>query len=357
MKSNRGFSLVELLVSMTIFITIMLLMSQMLSSTLGIWRRSSDTQVQFQEARAAFNSISMRLASAELNPYWGYEYGNGASQSPTSYAKRSDLHFVCGGASEGNRSTPALLDESNHPTQAIFFHGAFGASNEIDNRGFGSLLNSWGYFIEFGSDVDNMADFLTTEGNVEPRYRFRMMEMQMPSERLTTFANISGDEDQLDLEEAESSADVFSWFRSGAADYATPLAENIVALIITPLPANQGGSTTSQPEDLAPNYYYDTRAAQHSSGVSNEVIAKTAHQLPPLVRITLVAITEKSALDLEQENDEAMPDLGIDELFDDVTEYEEDMAALEKALVAKGIDFRIFNTTVKLRNSRWNETE
>jgi len=356
-----GFSLVELLVSMACFTIILAVLGQTIIGTLGSWRRSSDRNIQFQEARAAFDSIQARLATAELSPYWGFEYPNDdPSQSPLGYDLLSDLHFVSGQSAIGSGSggallTPPLLPSLNTTTHSVFFHGSFGHSEDVAMKGFATLINAWGYYIEFGNDSGDLANFLTTEGGIQPRNRFRLMELQVPSEELTTFQNSLGTPDQLDLDEANSSTDLFNWFRDGIGNNrAVPIAENIIALVLRPLPAQETASAYD-PSILAPSYYYDSRANQHSTPpVASALAVQTEHRLPPMIQITLVALSEASAAQLESDNGSTAPSFGLDQLFQDATKHDADLETLKDTLTSNRLTFRVYTNTIRLRNARWN---
>ena len=128
------------------------------------------------------------------------------------------------------------------------------------------------------------------------------------------------------------------------------VAENIIALIITPLQSDELGGINN---DLAPNYFYDSRAYQH---ISSPLAEATRHRLPPLIRITLVALDNVSAETLEIENGSSMPDLGLDSYFATASSYESDIAALEKALTDKKLRYRVFSSTIRLRNAKWTSS-
>lgn len=286
MKKN-GFTLLELLLSIGIFTIILAIIAQLSTTTLKSWRRVSDRQTQFAEAKIAFDSIQARLSQAELNPYWGFEFGSGTNNSPTSYKRLSDLHFVTGESSE--------LTTQNHFSHAVFFHGAFGISREEELSQFGSLINSWGYFVDFGNSND--ADVLDGQ-NVQDRFRFRLMELQVDAEDVSTFQTDMEDENQLDLNEFTDRNMIYKWFREPIADdQAYVLAENVIALIISPLPRTIDGVAFDE-TTLAPDYLYDTREFQYSN-VEN---LPSEHQLPPILRITMVVISEGSAFQLADGN-------------------------------------------------------
>lgn len=340
----KAFTLVELLLSMAIFSVIMLITASMLDATMGQLRIAEARFSQFQESQAAFESMNLRLAGCELNPYYDYAYpGNNASTVPTSYKLSSDLHFVSGPASVGG--APLFANPSHpRPTHAVFFHGTYGLTDEGGWMKLGNLLNSWGYFIEFGSDTDARAGFLNTSGAPE-RHRFRLKELQVPAETLRTYA--------LKLSDTSQPVNkLYDWFRTPANDpvNARTVAENVIALVITPLRPSSGGMLNN---DLAPDYFYDSRAFQHSPGTLAE---RTRHKLPPLVRITLVAIDEVSAQQLQDQNGVSMPDLGLNGLFtgaNAASRYEQDLNTLEETLQGRKLRYRVFTNTVRLRNSRW----
>lgn len=340
MKKN-GFTLLELLVSITIFAVVLTVLGQLTSTTLRSWRRISDRQTQFVEAKIAFDSLQDRLSRAEINPYWGFEFGNGTNQSPTAYKKLSDLHFVSGRSDE-------LIDQ-NYFGHAVFFHGAFGATQDDDAEKLGSLVNSWGYYIEFGNTND--ADVLNGL-NVEDRYRFRLMELQVDAENVRTFETREEDVKELDLNEYEDRNSLYQWFRKPIEDdnQAYILAENVIALIISPLPRNVEGVPYVE-ESLAPDYLYDTRLGQYNPTAADI----TEHQLPPILRTTLVVISEASATRLANENGSSPPNLGIGNLFDSLSDYDRDIEELRETLIDQDIDFRIFTSTIKMRNSKWTE--
>ena len=100
-QSSRGFSLVELLTSLAIFSIVLVAMGEMVGAVLNQLRLGEARFSQFQESQAAFDSITRRLSTCELNPYYDFQYpGNPPDTSavPTRYDLESDLHFVSGPA-------------------------------------------------------------------------------------------------------------------------------------------------------------------------------------------------------------------------------------------------------------------
>jgi uncharacterized protein (TIGR02599 family) len=342
MRTKNAFTLIELMLSITILSVVLMVTASMLNVSLEQLRQAESRVGQFQEAQAAFESITRRLSSCELNPYYDYSYpGNNLDAVPTEYVLESDLHFVTGPTQAG---TAPLIPGSNRPTHSIFFHGTYGLTDQTDWKGLGTLLNSWGYFIEFSDDNANRANFLNNAGGAPTRYRFRLKELQVPAESIKTYA--------LGLSRIPSPSpnNLYQWFRSPAADPAMSrtVAENMIAMIITPLQPDTNGETN---HDLAPKYFYDSRAYQFSNDAAAK---KSRNRLPPLVRVTLVALDEVSAADLADANGTEMPDFGLSELFDEASNYEEDLATLEKTLIAKKLRYRVFTSTIRLRNAKWS---
>lgn len=326
---RRGFTLLELMVSMSVLSLIMLLVFQMLSHTQRAWSGSRARLSTFKEARVAFGSITRRISQATLNTYWDYELSN--TGVPLSYKKESDMHFVSGSARTLLGS--AVPNNSGH---AVFFQVPVGFSLLEKNQGLNGLLNDWGYYVEFADDSASLPEFLKSV--VAPRSRYRLMEFRPPSEDLAVYATNRSD----------SGATQYSWFSdkydgntfSGAL-VSRPLAENIIMLLIEPRQSEGVGNTTT----LAPDYLYDSRASDPGSD-------NLRHVLPPLVDVTMVAIDENSAIRYEQTTG-SLDGLVPSGLFASADAYESDLAGLRVVLTGAGIDFRIFRETVVIRASKW----
>ncbi|HSI61881.1 MAG TPA: Verru_Chthon cassette protein C [Candidatus Saccharimonadia bacterium] len=343
-----GFTLVEVLLSITILSVVLVTTTMLLDASLGQLRIAEARLAQFREAQAAFETMSLRLAGCDISPYYGYEYQNQDQNTvPIGHKLQSDLHFVSGPARSGPQP---LFASGQHPGHAIFFHGTYGFTEDDNWSGFGTLLNSWGFFVEFGDDSTTRAAFLNGTGGAPRRYRFRLRELQVPAEQVRTYA--------AKLNSESTQEKIFAWFRDSkaASGQVHTVAENILALIITPLVPP--GSKDANGSDigvngLAPAYYYDTRNYQHARTSQAE---STRHRLPPLLNLTLIALDEASAQRLEDLHGAAMPNLGMDLLFQDATRYHQDIQTLETSLQGLKLNYRVFSTTVRLRNARWTGT-
>lgn len=334
----RAFSLLEMLLSVTILTIVLLVITGMLDTALRQWRLADSRFSQFMEAQAAFESMTRRLSTCEMDPIYDYEYPNGsANDTPLRYVRHSDLHFVCGPATTGDLP---LLTSGQHPGHAVFFHGAYGLTNQPQWQNLGNLLNSWGYFIEFSDDSPTRASFLNDGGRIAPRHRFRLKELQIPAETLRTYQPLSSN---------PTTGETYDWFRTPLASHAKTLAENIIALIIIPQSPDAITTTNS---DLAPNYFYDTRGYQHAAHLSTALKENTRHRLPALLQLTLVALDEPSAQKLQDQNGSTMPGLFSNTLFTTADNYAADLTTLETNLKNAQLRYQIFNTTVRLRNSQ-----
>ena len=225
----------------------------------------------------------------------------------------------------------ASLGAISSTTHAVFFQAPFGFTSNSTYGGMESMVNTWGYFIEFGSDSALRPDPVNTAG-VPEKYRFRLYEMMEPSESLSLYKYTGNST-------ASKTYTGIRWF-TDALDQpnrsSRVLAENIVALIFRPL------DPASTPSDLTTNYTYDTAGS----------VANIRHQLPPYIEVTLIAIDEVSARRLE--NGAAAPDFGLTGLFESVSNYESDLNTLRTNLAAKNINYRIFTANVSIQGAKWS---
>ncbi|MFV1996166.1 MAG: hypothetical protein ACC661_12080, partial [Verrucomicrobiales bacterium] len=217
------------------------------------------------------------------------------------------------------------------PGDAIFFQAPLGDSNSINYRVLNNLLNAHGYFVMFSSDADQKPAFLTA--NYTPKYRFRLMEYGQPSEEnriyndpLNPTAWIGGS-----LTEVLNNSRV--------------IADNILAIFVSPMTSTEG--VDAQRYAIAPNYSYDSRGLN----------PRTRYQLPPLVRITMVAMDEASADLLELGSGTSISEFIPTNLFRNAANYETDIIALKELLSTNQvqINYRVFSGIVSIRGSKWSD--
>lgn len=384
--SRRAFSLIELMVSITVLSMLLVIVFQMLEQMQKTWKRTRQSVSEFKDARTGFDELSRRLGQATLNAYFGYRRQTatipGSNGNKVTYGTgitpESELQFVCGPSSVlfGGALAKGV---GSRPGHAVFFQAPFGFciqrakenKNRLEYEQLNSLLNAWGYYVEFNSDELDRPRFLSSIKNAPaPRLRYRLMEFRQPTEYLQIY--------KLALRDLKSSnqKEYYKWFTdglfsvnspwntaleapSGETFFRTtrPLAENIIAMLIQPREATSSNGT-KKIEDLAPEFLYDSRSWQWSASKSPNVI-RSKHQLPPIMDITFVAVDEASfgnfitRTEIQKVEDD--PLLVPKESFTKATQYIKDLQDLELRLTELKLEFRIFSTSIRLRESKWIE--
>ncbi len=378
--ATAAFSLVELMVSVGILSLLMVLVFSMLDETQKTWSRAKGMVTSFKDARDGFEAMNRNVSQATLNTYIGYDMSGPNANIPKKFARKSELHFVCGPASQ-------LLENSEGRTRlthAIFFQAPLGyqtfetksrSSSRKDLYGeLDSLLNGWGYYVEYSSDRTDRPGFLSSlNPPVAERHRFRLMEFRQPAEATTIY--------QYKLEDTRPTQDekIWEWFRSrkfgidhpanndpqgGAGDIRTTraLADNIIALIISPRLAesdvaasedNTSAFRFRNPTDIAPDYLYDSRRF-HSENDDRATYSR--HQIPPVLRVTMIAIDEIDAVRYAGQNPgSTVPKYAPVEKdwFSDVRNYGKDLEKLSEGLTAVGIRFRVFTSNIRMREGNF----
>jgi len=299
-RDLNGFTLVELLVSITLFILLMSLIGGVMNQT-SLTIRTASLQIDlFQSARQGFDVLTRNLSQATLNTYWDYDN----STVPTTYVRKSDLHFLI------NKQSTSF---------GVFFQTprAYSATSLYNQTS--GLLNAIGYYVDYGNDTAFRPAHIT-----QPRWRYRLMQALQPTESLQVFA------------------DSTSGWTTNLKTLEWPIADNVIALILWPRLSIRDDSTGNK---LSKDYTYDSRGA----------IGIQEAQMPPVVQVTLVAISESAAARL---NSGATPPVAItnalQDKFQDITHYSDDLAALKKALQTAHIEYKEFTTTVSIRESKWS---
>ena len=351
-RPTAGFTLVEVMVASGIVVVIMGVLLAMTDQTQRLVKTTSAKVEQFQDARVGFESMTRRLSQATLNAFWDYETVNG---SLTSYQRSAELRFRSGRMKDLN---PEGGPQGNiQPGHGVFFQAPNGLVE--DQRTLGSLdhlLNTWGYFVEIGSDSATLPPFLV--GKVEARKRFRLMELMEPAEQMSVyrFPRVGNT----------------GWFAPSIRNTVRPvraLTENIIALIVLPRLSladeeqwkRINGQSTTPFLAGETNYAYDsTKGGLYQS----DPIRNTKNQLPPVVQVVMVAIDEPSARQMEDRNG-SDPYLGInyEAQFNSPTALQDagrrpgDISNFERTLIAKKVSYRIFSTNVSIRGAKWSRSQ
>ncbi len=351
-RFRAAFTLLELLVSLTVLSLLLLLVFSMIDRTQEGWSAAEARVSQFREARNGFELVTRRVSQAVLNSYWDYDIPPSATVAAATqiYGRQSELHFVCGPIESFSNSAGALT------THGVFFQAPLGftADEELRKRNLGSLLNTCGYYVEYGGDAQFKPPFVL---DIEPdRQRFRLMEYRPPAEEMDVYETLKNK-----YRGSLGASSSYGWFRDalnpssvGGVAPARPVAENIVALVLRPKKSELEDGT---PTDIAPTYVYNTRAWQDSATKNTAHAKRSRNLLPPLIEVTVVAVAERSMVRYQQLNGESQPSWA-DDLFDsssDDTSYKADLTTLEDRLKADNMDYRIFTETVGIRGSKWGE--
>ncbi|MFT5192467.1 MAG: hypothetical protein ACI9DF_003946 [Verrucomicrobiales bacterium] len=344
-RNQSGFTLIELLVSISILIMLLLMIFSMVDQTQRTWTRASAEANQFREARLGFESITRRVRQATLNTYWDYKFDSGGR--PEEYIRQSELHFIMGETSKLTQRPSTIF-----PGHGIFFQAPFGYVVEKDYRQFTELLNAWGFFVEFGDDRESLPAFL--RGRVQPKFRYRLKEFRLPSENFEIY------EDAEQRRKSQSSQDNkwFGQFMGGGAKsllVKRTLAENILMLVLTPMKAVPNKGSSAADTFYEQGYTYDSRFGLGQPKSESTQAEDNIHLLPSLVRVTMIAVDEKSAL--REERGANPPSLIPSGLFKQPKNLERDLRLVEEQLLDRRINHRIFSTTIAMREANWLRRE
>lgn len=337
---RRAFTLLEILAAAALLALILVMTGSIISSSSRAWRQANAKIETFQSARAAFDSLTSRLSRATLNTYWDYYDASGSAFrlaanasafEPSRYGRYSDLHFLCGPASSLVASLPPGLSAVS--TQAVFFVAPTGLSADAGYNRLAGLLGACGYFAAFGNDDATKPAFPPTPS----RNRWRLMEVSAPVEELAVFSTPSG----------------AAWSATPVAQgRVRSVAENVIALVVWPRLSVQDDP---EGDEISDDFRYDSRTTEPWSGSPLRQPVQ-AHQLPPNVQIAMVVIDEDSAKRLDlQGTQQSVIQSALAGLFDGpVSDYATDLQALESRLTAEKIGYRVFSTTVALREAKWS---
>ncbi|MGI8605125.1 MAG: Verru_Chthon cassette protein C [Verrucomicrobiales bacterium] len=383
-RQRAGFTLVELMVSITVLSLMLVLVFQMLDETQKTWARAKGMVSSFKEARDGFEALNRVVGQATLNTYLGYDvFAN--SSIPQSFERKSELHFVCGPVKEllGNaenryRVTHSIFFQAPLGFQTIAARGQSSSGRKDDYSEMDTLLNGWGYYVEYSTDKFERPPFLgLLTPPVEERWRYRLMEFRQPAEATTIY--------QYHLDEAKNPSKdlVWKWFNgrqfgiesaanqdpiTSAGEIRTTriVADNIIALVISPrlaendLEQDEDGSPPiyrfKEATDIAKGYLYDSREFQYSSSKTDEV-RFSRHQIPPVLRITMVAVDEIDVSRFAARTDPTKPpDYAPDDnFFQDVDKYQAHLKQLSESLESIGIRHRVFTSNIRMREGNFSK--
>ncbi len=402
---RAAFTLVEMLVSVTFLVILMMLVTQLVGIVQRGWVRTSSKVSQFREARLAFDLISRNLSQATLNTYsemrydsLGQDQTQQAIKSARSYFRQSELQFVSGPT---NQLFTSGGGGGLYPGHAVFFQAPLGVTEltqQAPASGSGggggpqatanteslvNLLCARGYFVEWGDDTPYRPQFLNTSNVVPVRSRFRLIQYSPSAEKNRIYAPAFRLIDPVDRTKTVA-ANSRMWFQdvldqsnrvqdnegstpSNIRSAPTrPVAENILALVISPRSETDNGTATSSPTACAPLYLYDSVLETNPGAVPNPVFGSqgTRHLLPPLVQVTMIAMDERSGEFLSRpENNSIMSEISqqIGNMFQNASDFSKEIGStdgqlgtLDQLLLSKRINYRVFTATIAMKQSRWS---
>ena len=317
----NAFTILELLVATTVLSLILVVMLSLITQTSNVWRSSSARIEAFQSARRGFETLTRSLEQATLNTYWDYDNPN----DPKVYRRKSELHFLVADAGTD------LLPGTPGTGQAVFFQAPANKTASTNYDGLTGLINACGFFVQYGSDSAWLPAHV---GTSQARERFRLMQWMQATESLGVYEGATN----------------HAWVTAATADV-VPVADNVIALIIWPKEEGE------EANPILNSYSYDSRL-----NAINAPQPATAHQLPPLLKVALVAIDETSAVRLGA-NLQPTVAACMSGLFDtspakdspdDKKSLADDLATLETRLTTKSISYRTFVTSVPMREAKWS---
>jgi uncharacterized protein (TIGR02599 family) len=375
--SWTGFTLIELMISMTFLVVLMLVVSNMVSVIQRTWVRANSRVSVFREARMAFDRMSKTLAQATLNPYWESAVDilapDSLAQERTRakrYVRQSELQFVCGPSGQIMQTPGGAV---NYPGHAVFFQAPLGVTNlvaatgaAVNTENMVNLLCGRGYFVVWGDDAAFRPPFLAGVGTVPTRSRFRLMEYSPTAEMNRIYDSTRRpliDFSRLWYEDAASSVVVAAGETAASRAFTRPIAENIIALIISPQ-TEVKGNVGAQPYAIAPNYIYDSllEANPGAAMPTNVDDQGTQHLLPPLIKLTMVAVDEIGGEKLSSDDSLRNSLLtACGSLFNSAANFESDISGtgntpgtLETFLLNNKLNYRVFTATIPMKQSRWS---
>jgi uncharacterized protein (TIGR02599 family) len=388
---------------MTILSVLMVVVVNVIGIVQQQWTRANSKVTAFREARMAFDVITRNLSQATLNTYWTTidnplpnDAANQKRFQASKYVRKSELQFVSG------RTTGILTAASGspdvYPGHAVFFQAPLGVTRlvgggvAINTENMTNLLSARGYFVSWGDDQGFRPAFLNGAGTVGLRYRYRLMEYSPTAESNRIYYDPANSVDLADRLEITAPTRTRTWFQdainssrsevksSETADthaFTRPVADNIIALVISP--QYEKSASVTAPESIAPFYEYDSvygpypaqgpsvpaRNANPGAPPPNSANPQgTQHLLPPLIKITMISLDSAAGEKLaENGNEEQQKRLAstLAPLFTSAasynsptSSYHKDLNAVETFLINEHLNYRIFTTTVIMKQSRWS---
>lgn len=328
---------------MAVLIMLLALVVSVMNSVSNLIRRSTASIDALASARSGFDLLNRTAAQATLNTYWDYD----DPLAPSMYLRASDLQFL----TQQNTQNAGYGQE-------MYFVAPETYSARSDLQSSSGLMNGCSFFVQYGGNTQFRPSLLTGQ-----RYRYRLMFGFQPTESLSVFnrpTQNSGETAAAYRARLQTYWNTKSWISTlsnGGASInssVAPIADNVIALIVWPRRSSTEDSTGTA---LSTDYQYDSQ--KNAFTLSSGRQTTTAAQLPPVLQITMVAISEAAAqrLDTGSATPPAVIETALQNKFTDVTKYQTDLDDLTTQLANNHIEFKIFTTSVPLRESKWSRAQ
>jgi uncharacterized protein (TIGR02599 family) len=275
----------------------------------------------------------------------GYLQTNTATFVPAIYGRASNLQFVV--KQNANPMVGFNVVGASGSTgygQEIYFQCPDAYSTDPAYQSAQGLLNACGYYVQYCNDSSFRPSIISGS-----RWRYRLMQAIEPTENLQVLADALSDNTAWTANIANTGPG------AALAPDAIPLADNVIAMVIwSMLPTGADGTGIR----LAPNYIYDSQLSPAPALTGGGVVQpQTAHQLPPIIQVTMIVIDEASAarIDTKSSTPPAVIENALRGRFIAANNYAADLAAVEGSLSAGQIGFEVLNSSVVMRESKWSQ--
>ena len=380
-KGARGFSLLELMVSVTILLVVMAVLLQITGAIGEIWKSTSGKISAFQNARSAFSTITNTLSRATLNTYNDYVDSTGKYRSslgtatainafaPVKFARASELHFISGPAADIVPGATAVLN----PGHAVFFQAPMGVTEDKDYAALNRTLNSTGFYIQYAPLEPTLLP-TWLQPMLASQHRFRLVQVIEPTEKLGVYTSTSTASPSYDL----AWMDPFKTNSAPVSGQPRPrvLAEDVCLLVLRPrlAPKDELSASTylgmpsytvaDNGSVLCPNYQYDSRSWETSYPPGQRVLAAPyptkrielmRNQVPPIVEVIMVSLDRRSLSRFDFTTSTPPTVFNVPAgLFTDAKNFETDLATYTQQLSDARIRFKVFRTSVEIQGSKWS---
>ncbi|HEX4083478.1 MAG TPA: hypothetical protein VHY22_01100 [Chthoniobacteraceae bacterium] len=378
----------EILVASAVMLVIIFVLLQVIAGMNSVWSNTSGAISNFQSARSAFTVINRELARATLKTYLDYINNPSTNNSPFgvfrtglsleqqqtfvpySFARASELHFVCGPATG---IIPSGASAVNNPGDAVFFQAPLGvvaAQNQTTDKYLQGSLDDIGFYVQYGDlSPRQFPSWLNSFFGGATHNAFRLVEAMEPTENLSVYQQTSTGNYNLGWLPAVSGT---AFPVSGSTYDQSILAQDVLLLIVRPrvetvdeqLLAPKFGETygpATQNAIISPNYVYDSRSWQPGYTFTVNLVKNSTYaiymrnQLPPIVDVAMLCADPNSLTHMHISS-QGTPPAVLEppaSLFANSSNMDADLATFGQQLAANHIRYRIFRSSVQILSAAW----